>query len=91
MSEDIIEDPPTNWAVLNTVQIIKTVMSSVAEAELGVIYINAQESFPIRVTLEELGHKQPNKSMHIDYSIVVRVVNSNIQPRRNKAIDMSFH
>ena len=40
MSEDS-EDPPNNGAVLNIAQIIKAVMSSAAEAELGAMFINA--------------------------------------------------
>ena len=35
------EDPANNGAVLNTAQIIKAVMSSAAEAELGAMFINA--------------------------------------------------
>ena len=90
MSEDMA-DPPNNGAVLNTAQIIKVVMSSVAEAELGAMFINAQEAVPARITLEELGHKQPKTPMQIDNSTAVGVVNSNIQPRRTNAMDMMFH
>ena len=35
------EDPANNGAVLNTAQIIKAVMLSAAEAELGAMFINA--------------------------------------------------
>ncbi len=40
------EDPANNGAVLNLAQLIKTVMSSAAEAELGALYINACEAIP---------------------------------------------
>ena len=90
MSEDTT-DPPNNGAVLNTAKIIKAVMSSAAEAELGAMFINAREAVPARITLEELGHKQPRTPMQIDNSTAVGVVNSNIQPRRTKAMDMRFH
>jgi hypothetical protein len=36
------EIPINNGAILNILQIIKTVMSSAAEAELGVLFINAK-------------------------------------------------
>ena len=34
--------PANNGAVLNTANLIKTVMSSAAEAEMGVIFLNAR-------------------------------------------------
>eukprot|EP00804_Cyclotella_cryptica_P024318 CCRYP_015306-RA/>CCRYP_015306-RA protein AED:0.36 eAED:0.36 QI:0/-1/0/1/-1/1/1/0/360 len=39
--------PNNNGAVLTIAQIIKAVMSSAAEAELGVLYINAREVIPL--------------------------------------------
>eukprot|EP00804_Cyclotella_cryptica_P006175 CCRYP_015258-RB/>CCRYP_015258-RB protein AED:0.28 eAED:0.28 QI:0/0/0/1/1/1/3/0/731 len=51
--------PPNKGAVLTISQIIKVVMSSAAEAELGALYINARETIPLRHLLEEMGHKQP--------------------------------
>ncbi len=40
------EDPINNGAVLNIAQLIKAVMSSAVEAELGALYINAREAVP---------------------------------------------
>ena len=79
MSEDNL-DPKNNEAVMNIAKIIKSVMSSAAEAELGAMIINAREAVPARITLKELVHKQPRTPMQIDNSIAVGVVNSNIQP-----------
>ena len=53
------EIPKNNGAVLNISQIIRAVMSSAAEAELGALFINAKTAVSIRQTLEELGHPQP--------------------------------
>ncbi len=53
------ENPINNGAVLNIVQLIKAVMSSAAEAELGALYINACEAVPQRQTLAEMGHNSP--------------------------------
>ncbi len=85
------EDPPNNGAVLNISQIIKTVMSSAAEAELGALYINAREAVPLRHLLKAMGHKQPPTPIQINNSTAVGVVNNNIQPRRTKAMDMQYH
>ncbi len=37
-------DPPNNGAILTNVTIIKNVMSSAAEAEIGALYVNAKEA-----------------------------------------------
>ena len=85
------EDPPNNGAVLNISKILKAVMSSAAEAELGALYINAHEAIPMRHLLEEMGHKQPPTPIQTDNSTAHGVVTNNIQPRRTKAMDMRFH
>ncbi len=51
------KDPKDNGALHVVAKIIKQVMSSAAEAELGGLFINAKTAVPIRTTLEELGHK----------------------------------
>jgi hypothetical protein len=90
MSSDT-KDPANNGAVLNIAQLIKAVMSSAAEAELGALYINAREAVPLRQLLEQMGHPQPPTPMQTDNSTALGVVTSNIQPRRTKAMDMRFH
>ena len=85
------EDPANNGDILNTAQIIRAVMSSAAEAELGAMSINAREAVPCRKTLQEMGHEQPRTPMQIDYSTAIGVANNNIQLRRTKAMDMRFH
>ncbi len=47
-----------NSAVLKILQIIKSVMSSATEAELGALFINAKTAVSMRTMLEELGHPQ---------------------------------
>ena len=41
-------------------------MASVAEAELGALFLNFQEAVPIRITLEEMGHYQPPTPVQVD-------------------------
>jgi len=86
-----VDDPPDNGAILNISKILKAVMSSAAEAELGALYINAREAIPMRQLLEEMGHKQPAAPIQTDNSTALGVVTNNIQPRRTKAMDMRFH
>ena len=85
------EFPANNGAVLNIAQIIKAVMTSAAEAEIGAMYINAREAVPARKTLEEMGHPQPRTPMQTDNSAAHAVVTNNVQPKRTKAMDMRFH
>ena len=90
LSSDV-ELPPNNGAVLNIAQIIKAVMSSAAEAEIGALFINAREAIPARMALSEMGHKQPKTPIQTDNTTALGVVNRNLQPRRTKAMDMRFH
>ncbi len=86
-----VNNPPNNGAILNISKILKAVMSSEAEAELGAHYINACEAIPMHQLLTEMDHKQPKTPIQTDNTIALRVVNNNIQPRCTKAMDMRFH
>ncbi len=86
-----VDDPPNNGAVLNISKILKAVMSSADEAELGALYINAREAIPMQHLLKEMGYKQPPTPIQTDNSTALGVVTNNIQPRRTKAMDMRFH
>jgi hypothetical protein len=82
---------PDNGAVLNVAQVIKAVMSSAAEAELGALFINAKIAVPMCHTLEELGHPQGRTPIQTDNSTADGVVNGKIQPKATKAMDMCFY
>ena len=83
--------PANNGAVLNITQIIKAVMTSAAEAEIGAMYINTREAVPQRMTLSEMGHPQPRTPMQTDNLAAHTVVINNVQTRITKAIYMRFH
>ena len=85
------DDQPNNGAVLNVSQIIKSVMTSAADAELGALYINACKAVPMRNLLNEMGHKQPKTPMQTDNSTALGVVTNNIQPQRTKAMEMRYY
>jgi len=90
----LLEDvplPPNNGAIHNVAEIIKAVMSSMAEAETGALYINARKAVEKRNILEELGHKQPPTSIQTDNSMAEGIVNNCVQPKCTKAMDMRFH
>jgi hypothetical protein len=85
------EFPPNNAAILTVATIIKSVMSSVAEAELGALYINAKEAVYIRQILIKMGHPQPKTPIQTGNLMGEGVITNKIQPKGTKAMDMRFH
>ena len=85
------DDSPNNGAILTLATIIKAVMSSAAEAELGALYLNAREAVYLRQILTEMGHPQPRTPIQTDNSTAEGVINNKIQPKRTKAMDMRYH
>jgi hypothetical protein len=51
----------------------------------------AREAVFIRINLEELGHKQPATPLQTDNSTAEGVINSKVQPKCTKAMNMHFH
>jgi hypothetical protein len=57
-----VELPPNNSAVSTISQIIKAVMSLVAdEAEVGALFINCHKAVPARHVLKFLGHPNAHR------------------------------
>jgi hypothetical protein len=50
-----------NGSILNVASVIKNVVASAAESEVGAFFHNTQSGAPLRVTLTELGHIQPQR------------------------------
>ena len=70
---------------------IKHVMSSAAEAEMLALFMNAQELIPLRLCLDEMGHKQPPTTMKTDNSTAMGIANETIKQKRSKSMDMRIH
>ena len=70
--------------------ILKCIAASAAEAELGALFLNAQDAKILRLTLEELGHPQPPILIHIDNSTAVGIVNNTIKQQRSRAMEMRY-
>jgi hypothetical protein len=85
------EIPINNGAVLNILHIIKTVMSSAAEAKLGALFINAKTTVSMQCMLEELGHPQPRTPIQTDNLTAHTLLTNKILPKALKAMDMRFH
>ena len=69
-------------------EIIKAVMSSATEAELGALYVNARKGVEICNILHEMGHMQPPTPIQTNNSTADSIINSQEQPKYTKAKDM---
>jgi hypothetical protein len=81
----------TNGAILIISKVLKHVMSSAAEAEIGAVFINAKIGAVLRTTLAELGHKHPPTPMETDNTTATGYSNGTIKQKCTKAMDMRFY
>ena len=82
---------PSNAPFHCEASILKSVMSSVAEAELGALFDNARLAVEFRLMLNEMGHPQPPTSIQTDNTTASGISNGTLKVRRSRAIDMRFH
>jgi hypothetical protein len=66
-------------------------MASVAEAELAALFATAQETVPLRNTLEEMGWPQPTLPIQVDNSTAAGYVNNTIAVSCLKSLDMKIN
>jgi hypothetical protein len=73
-----------NGSILNAASIIKNMVASTAESEVGACFQNAQSGAPLRVTLAELGHIQPPAPLRTDNSTAFGILNETIKRKDQK-------
>jgi hypothetical protein len=78
------EQDTHNGSILNVAAVIKSVVASAAESEVGACSHNAQSGAPLGVTLTELGHTQPPTTLRTDNSTAYGIVNKTIQKSHQK-------
>jgi hypothetical protein len=83
--------PLSNGPLLCHTTVLKHVVSSVAEAEFGVIFVNAKEGTVTRTTLSEMGHKQDATDLTTDNTTVDGIINNTVQQKHSKAMEMRFY
>ena len=83
--------PRWNGPVLKLAKIIKFVMSSASEAELGAMCIKAQEMVAMRQTVQEMKWPHLKSPIQTDNSVASGVVNNTIVPRKLKTMDRRLH
>jgi hypothetical protein len=82
------EQETLSGSILNVAAVIKNVVASAAESEVGACFDNGQSGAPLRVTLTELGHTQPPTHLRTDNSTAYDIINEMIKQKRSKAMDM---
>jgi hypothetical protein len=83
--------PILNGPIHNVSKILRGVMSSAAESEVGGLFHNAKEGTVLRTTLQEMGHPQPPTPIATDNSTAAGIMNRTVKQQRSKAIDMRFY
>jgi hypothetical protein len=68
-----------NGSILNGASVIKNMVASAAESEVGACFHNTQSGSPLRVTLAELGHIQPPTPLRTDNSTAFGILNETIK------------
>jgi hypothetical protein len=69
------EQDKLNGSILNVAAVIKNVVASAAEFEIGACFHNTQSGTPLRVTLTELGQAQPQTPLRTDNSTAFGILN----------------
>jgi hypothetical protein len=91
LGEKFPDQETLNGSILNVAAVIKNVVASAAESEVGACFHNAQSGAPLRLTLTDLGHTQPPAPLRTDSSTAFSIVNETIKDKRSKAMDMRYH
>ena len=66
-------------------------MASSTEAELGALYMNAQEAAGLRNCLQAMGYPQPAMPLKTDNNTANGIINNTMKQKRSKAIDVRFY
>jgi hypothetical protein len=83
--------PKLNGAIHVECRILKTVVSSAAEAETAALFHNGQEGASIRTTLTEMGHPQGPTPIACDNTVATGIANDTVKTKRTKAMDMRYY
>jgi hypothetical protein len=79
-----------NGAFYTNTTILRFVVASAAEAELGALFHNCQDGIIFRQTLEDMGHPQPKTPVHCDNATAVGIANNTVKRQRSRSMEMRF-
>jgi hypothetical protein len=78
-------------AILATTAVMKPVLSSASEAEIGALFENCKRAEILRTTLDEMGWPQPATPVQTDNSTACGIANDNIKQQQSRSIDMRIY
>ncbi len=79
-----------NGAFHVSTTILRFVVASAAEAELGALYHNCQTGIIFCLTLADMGHPQPKTPMHCNNATAVGITNNTIKRQHSQLMEMRF-
>ena len=95
LSNSATKIAPKNTTIDGAIHIISKIMKiligSDAEAEIGSAYITGQDYIPIRTTLVEMGRTQPPIPIQVDNTTALIFADGTIKQKRSKSINMNFY
>jgi hypothetical protein len=81
----------SNGPLLCHSNVLKHVVSSVAKAEYGALFVNAKTDTVTRETLKEMGHPQDATELKTDNTTDDGIANKTVLQNRSKAMDMRYY
>ena len=69
-------------------QIMRFVVTSAAEAELGALFHNCQDGTIFWLTLHNLGHPQPKTPVHCNNATAVGIASNTVKQQRARAMEV---
>ena len=75
---------------IHTLCKITGVAASTAEAELGSLFLNTQETVTLQIALKELGHTQPPTPIHNDNNTSTGIIQKTIKQQQSRATNMRY-
>ena len=87
-----VDDEPLrlNGAFFVNTTIMRFVVASAAEAEMGTLFRNCQDGIIFRLTLADMGHPQPKTPVHCNNATAVGIANNTVKRQRARAMEMQF-
>ncbi len=70
--------------------ILKFVVASAVEAELGALFHNCQDGIIFRQTLLDMGHPQPKTPFHCDKATAVGIGYNTIKRQQSRSMEMQY-
>jgi hypothetical protein len=90
-SKPINGEQQHNGSILTLSTILRMVVASAAEAEIGALFLNAKEGVNIRNILKEMWHPQLATPMQTDNTTAHGILRGTCKQQRSKAIDMRLY